>query len=341
MRLLTGILVASVGLCLGLTPSASAVDRAPTKSECVIAVYETLYNSAWTRSPYASIAGRYPATLTKVQRDRMISQCKRLRLAPTRSEQARLAKRAAQAVLQSVQKERQLCATAWYDRQYADVAPGFPVTMTGPNRESIHASCTRLHLLPSREEQTRLTQTAFNTVAQILEREIRRVSAETRTPPCEALYSVLKPVGAGGQPLSPSASGDVWGYAGDSFLPILRYNWYSGPFRLKFGVGCGVSSSLWLFSDPYPPEFGRAERFPSDVETKQNPWNRTPVGGPMSTCITWGPGLGNDGIGGKAKIFGFSWSRVNLPEDVRSCYPRIMGENGLGQYSVEPVANLP
>lgn len=200
-------------------------------------------------------------------------------------------------------------------------------------------ACKTAGLLPSEGTQARLTQRAFNTVAQILEREIRRVSLERKIPPCQAIAKVLKPVGPRGRPLRPTD--DIEGYAADSFLPILRYNWYSGPFRLKYGVGCEKSANLWLTADPYPRAGIHPQRYPSDKITKKSPWNRTPVEGLMSTCLTWGRGLSNAGIGGKGFIFGFDVTDENLPQDVRSCYPRAMGQQGLAKYPFDRVPTLP
>lgn len=233
------------------------------------------------------------------------------------------------------------CATAWYEWQYSSIAPGFPVTLSVKERNRLVKDCKRRGLLPEWDAQVRLTQKAFNVTAQILEREIHRVATETGRPPCEALIDVLKPVGAKGAPLKPGD--DVEGYGPDSFLPITRYNWYGGPFRLKFGVGCMESpwANLWLFADPYPPAGDHPERYPTDADVKKDPWPRKPVEGPMSTCITWGPGLKNDGVDGRGFIFAFDWSRENLPLDVRSCYPKALGLDGLGKYPFKVVPNLP
>ena len=224
------------------------------------------------------------------------------------------------------------CAKAWYEWQYSGIAPGFPTTLTPGQRAKAMRECRTRKLLPGYETQATLTQKAINTTAQILEREIRRVSIEQQIPPCLAIEKVLKPVGPNGRPLGPRD--DVEGYALDSFLPILKYNWQGGPFRLKFGVGCDGDpwANLWFFIDPYPPAGSHPERFPSDDYVKANPWNRTPVGGAMSTCMTWGPGLKNDGIGGEGFMFAFDWSHENLPLDVRSCYPKALGLDGLAKY---------
>ena len=232
------------------------------------------------------------------------------------------------------------CSQIWYDYQYGDVAPGFPTTTPADQVESLYEQCEVHGLLPTWDQSVDLSQRAFNTVAQILEKEIYRVSKKTGTPPCEALFDVLKPVGANGNPLRPGD--DVEGYSQDSFLPILRYQWFSGPFRLKFGVGCQEYpwANLWLFAEPYPPKDSHPERYPSDKEVKKDPWPRTAVQAPMSTCITWGPDLGNDGIGGRGYIFSFMWDRTNLPNDVGDCYPKALGLNGLDQFPFDEVPNL-
>jgi hypothetical protein len=232
------------------------------------------------------------------------------------------------------------CAQIWYDFQYADVAPGFPTTTRPDLVGALHVECQEFDLLPAHDERIRLTQRAFSTVAQILEKRISEVSTASGKEPCFAISEVLKPVGAYGRPLGPGD--DVEGYAADSFLPILKYNWYGGPFRLKYAVGCygAPHANVWFMSDPYPPGNSHPERYPSDAEAKADPWPRVPVEGPMSTCITWGPGLGNDGIGGRGFILSFDWSRESLPLDVRSCYPRAAGLDGLDIYSYERVPNL-
>lgn len=235
---------------------------------------------------------------------------------------------------------RDECQQIWFDYQYGDLAPGFPTQTPADDRETLHDLCASNELLPTFDEQSLLTQQAFNTTAQILEREIRKTSKKTGKPPCEAIFDVLKPVGPNGRPLGPGD--DVEGYAPDSFLPILRYNWYGGPFRLKFGVGCGEYpyANLWFFIDPYPPEDSHPERYPTDEDTKKDPWPRTPVPGPMSTCITWGPELGNDGVGGRGFILGFDWDLTNLPDMVTSCYPKALGLEGLDAFPFEAVPNL-
>lgn len=238
---------------------------------------------------------------------------------------------------------RARCATAWFEYQYADIAPGFPSTMSPRARKATYQQCLAAARLPSENEKVRLTQKAYNTVAQIIEREVRRVSVEQGLPPCEALYPVLKPVDADRQSLTPTSNRDVEGYARDSFLPILRHNWWSGPFRLKWAVGCFAApyANLWLTSDPWPNASSHPDQYPSRAESKKNPWNRKPVESRVSTCISWGPGLGNDVVGGKGRIFGFEVTDENLPRDVRSCYPRAMGEDGLGKFPFTNVPNLP
>lgn len=234
------------------------------------------------------------------------------------------------------------CEVAWFEFQYSGVAPDFPTTLSSDEATATFATCSESGMLPNQDRQVELTQQAFNTVAQILERRIRQESVARGVPPCEAVIPVLKPVMAGGVPLSPNG-GDVEGYAEDSFLQILRYNWFGGPFRLKYGVGCGTApyANLWFTSDPYPSDEVHPNRYPKNDVVEKDPWDRTPVEGRMSTCITWGPGLGNDGVGGEGLIFGFSVTDENLPDDVRSCYPRAVGEKGLDKFPFEVVPPLP
>lgn len=238
------------------------------------------------------------------------------------------------------QLTRDECAQIWYDYQYASLAPSFPIVTPIDEVESLYASCEGDALLPTYDEQLVLTQKAFSTTAQILEKQIAKVSKKTGKAPCEAIFDVVEPVGANGRALGPGD--DVEGYAPDSFLPILKYNWYGGPFRLKFGVGCDEYpySNLWFVADPYPPERDHPDRYPSDADVTNDPWPREPFEGPMSTCITWGPELGNDGIGGRGLIFSFNWDRANLPSDVRSCYPKALGLEGLDKFPFEVVPNL-
>lgn len=235
------------------------------------------------------------------------------------------------------------CERAWYEWQYFSIAPGFPVTLPPKKRNRLVKQCQRVGRLPNYERQNKLTQRAFNVTAQILEREIRRVSIATERRPCEVISEVLKPVGQYGKPIGGEGGRDVEGYAPDSFLPILKYNWSGGPFRLKYGVGCEneASAALWFYADPYPPPDSHPARYPSDVEVKKDPWPRAPVEGRMSTCISWGLGLGNDAAGGEGFIFGFPWTPWSLPLDVRSCYPRALGLDGLDKYPFEKVPNLP
>ena len=229
------------------------------------------------------------------------------------------------------------CETAWYEWQYFSIAPQFPTTLPVKERNRLVKECRKAGRLPDYNTQVRLTQQAFNVTAQILEREIRRVSVENNVLQCEAAYDVLKPVGPGGRKPLPGDATE--GYSADSFLPITRYNWFGGPFRLKYSV-CDYGS-LWLFADPYPPADSHPDRFPTDAEVKKNPWPRTPVEARMSTCITWGPGLGNDGVGGEGFIFGFMWDETNLPQAVQSCYRKALGLDGLDRYPFEVVPNLP
>lgn len=241
------------------------------------------------------------------------------------------------------------CEKAWYESQYYDLAPGFPTTLTAKQRKKLSKQCASAGLLPTYETQVTLTQKAYNITAQILEREIRRVSKEQGIRPCEAMNPVLKPVGSYGKPLlSPEGGRDVEGYAPDSFLPITRYNWYNGPFRLKWGQNCDggpnvAAGVLFMLSDgggPYLDE-EHADRYPTDAEVKKDPWHGTRVPGPMSVCIVWGPELGNNVVGGKALIMAFNWNRTNLPYDSSSCYPRALGREGLGKYPFTVVPNLP
>lgn len=235
------------------------------------------------------------------------------------------------------------CQKAWFEWQYFSLAPGFPTTLLPKQRDQIVKQCKRAGRLPNSDAQVKLTQKAFNVTAQILEREIRRVSVTTGLRPCEAIGQVLKPVGQYGKPIGEKGGRDVEGYGPDSFLPILKYNWFGGPFRLKYGVGCENenSATLWFYADPYPPEGHHPARYPSDSEVKKDPWPRTPVQGTMATCITWGIGLGNDATGGEGFIFGFPWTPWSLPLDARSCYPRALGLDGLDKYPYDRVPNLP
>ena len=232
------------------------------------------------------------------------------------------------------------CEQVWFDYQYGSLAPGFPVKTADEDMDSLYQECQDLDLLPSEEDRLALTQQAFNITAQILEKRISKVSKKTGQPPCAVLVDVLKPVAANGVPLQPGD--DVEGYAADSYLPILKYNWYGGPFRLKWAVGCMEYpwANLWLFADPFPPAGDHPDRYPADKDVKKDPWPRFPVQGRMSTCITWGPELGNDGPGDRGYIFAFDWDRTNLPMDVRSCYPKALGLEGLDKFPFDVVPNL-
>lgn len=232
------------------------------------------------------------------------------------------------------------CEQVWFDYQYGSLAPGFPVKTAPDEVDGLYQECQDVDLLPSEDDRLTLTQEAFNVTAQILEKRISRVSKKSGQPPCAVLVDVLKPVAANGVPLQPGD--DVEGYGADSFLPILKYNWFGGPFRLKWAVGCMEYpwANLWLFADPFPSEGDHPDRYPTDEEVQKDPWPRFPVQGPMSTCITWGPELGNDGPGGRGFIFAFDWDRTNLPMDVRSCYPKALGLEGLDKFPFEVVPNL-
>lgn len=232
------------------------------------------------------------------------------------------------------------CEQVWFDYQYGSLAPGFPVKIARDEMDGLYQECQDVDLLPSEDDRLTLTQEAFNVTAQILERRISKVSKKSGQPPCAVLVDVLKPVAANGVPLQPGD--DVEGYGADSFLPILKYNWFGGPFRLKWAVGCMEYpwANLWLFAEPFPPEGDHPDRYPTDEEVQKDPWPRFPVQGPMSTCITWGPELGNDGPGGRGFIFAFDWDRTNLPMDVRSCYPKALGLEGLDKFPFEVVPNL-
>lgn len=232
------------------------------------------------------------------------------------------------------------CEQVWFDYQYGSLAPGFPVKTARDEMDGLYQECQDVDLLPSEDDRLTLTQEAFNVTAQILEKRISKVSKKSGQPPCAVLVDVLKPVAANGVPLQPGD--DVEGYGADSFLPILKYNWFGGPFRLKWAVGCMEYpwANLWLFAEPFPPEGDHPDRYPTDEEVQKDPWPRFPVQGPMSTCITWGPELGNDGPGGRGFIFAFDWDRTNLPMDVRSCYPKALGLEGLDKFPFEVVPNL-
>ena len=232
------------------------------------------------------------------------------------------------------------CEKAWYEWQYSSLAPGFPVTLPPKERNRLVKQCKKAGRLPDYDTQARLTQRAFNVTAQILERQIARVSLAEGVRPCGAALSVLKPVGPNGTPLGPG--GNVEGYASDSFLPVLKYNWRNGPFRLKWNCNTPIIN-LWFFVDTGGPylDDDHPDRYPTDAEVDKDPWPRDPVHGAMSVCLSWGPGLKNDGVGGRAFMFGFDWNRKNLPNLVDSCYPRALGLEGLGRYPFTVVPNLP
>ena len=238
------------------------------------------------------------------------------------------------------------CEKAWYEWQYFSLVPGFPVTLPPKERNRLVKECKKAGRLPDYDTQAKLTQKAINTTAQILEREIRRTSLERGVRACEAMFLVLKPVGPKGRPLQPGDN--VEGYSPDSFMPVLKYNWRNGPFRLKFGSGCDLGPEvatgvLWFLVDtggPYLDE-DHPDRYPTDADVDKDPWPRTPVSGPMSTCILWGAKLENDVPGGEGFMFSFNWNRTNLPQDARSCYPRALGLDGLDRYPYKVVPNLP
>lgn len=231
------------------------------------------------------------------------------------------------------------CETAWFEYQYSQIAPGFPTTMSTAARDQAMEECASLNMMPTQARKLELTQEALNVVAQIVERKVRKVSAQRDIQTCRAAEMVLKPVGAFGKPLGPRDN--VMGFAPDSFLPILKYNWWSGPFRLQMIGGCvgRPEMSLWFFVDPYPPNADRPGRFPSPASVKKNPWNRTPVEGRMSTCVTWGPGLKNDKAGGRGLIFSFDWSQA--PQGQIVCYDFATRPGGINRYPFTEVPSLP
>ena len=235
------------------------------------------------------------------------------------------------------------CEKAWYEWQYFSIAPGFPVTLPPRERNRLVKACRKVGRLPDQRAMLRLTQKAYNVTAQIVEREVRRVSIDRGITPCEAAHEVLKPVGAHGKPLGGEGGNDVEGYAADSFLPILKYNWYGGPFRLKWGTAClqGEVRSLWFISQPYTQPPGHPDRYPTDAEVEADPWSRSPVDGTdgsISTCIAWGPGLGNEGVGGAGLIFSIRWFPMGFEGQ---CLARATNTDGLGDWPYKVVPNLP
>ena len=232
------------------------------------------------------------------------------------------------------------CEKAWYEWQYFSLAPGFPVTLPPKERNRLVKECRKAGRLPDYDTQAKLTQRAFNTTAQIVEREIARVGLDEGVGPCEAAQIVLKPVGPKGAPLRPGDN--VEGFATDSFLPVLKYNWRNGPFRLKWNCNTPIMN-LWFFVDTGGSYLDdeHPDRYPTDAEVDKDPWPREPVHGAMSVCLSWGPGLKNSDVGGRAFMFGFNWNRDNLPNLVDSCYPKALGQDGLDRYPFKVVPNLP
>lgn len=237
---------------------------------------------------------------------------------------------------------RMNCLDAWHDRHYANTVPGYTGTRLDPNQlASIEAVCQRMAPLTDQEKNAD-AQDYFNTVGQLVQRVVRRVSTERGIPPCQAVYEIFKAVNVNGE-LSMDSSGrmnnngPVAGYAADSYFPILHRQWTDGPFRMKIAVGCGgPEQSLWLIDqkwtgignpDAYPPTAGlqapasEAERWMSHA----------------STCIVWGSAFGNDGVGGVGRVFATgNWDRVSMPNDVRDCGPRASG-SGLYQHVADAV----
>lgn len=84
------------------------------------------------------------------------------------------------------------CEKAWYEWQYFSLAPGFPTTLSPKDRNRIVKQCKQAGRLPNYDAQVKLTQKAFNVTAQILEREIARVSLDQGLETCAAAQAVLK-----------------------------------------------------------------------------------------------------------------------------------------------------
>jgi len=50
---------------------------------------------------------------------------------------------------------------------------------------------------------------------------------------------------------------------------------------------------------------------------------------------------GNEGVGGQGKVFGFSWDRTSMPNDVRDCQARYLHQGMYAQVTNTTRVYLP
>ena len=209
------------------------------------------------------------------------------------------------------------CLDLWHDSKYADIVPGYGRRLEPAVATTTGAACRKLSPL-TEDEYQRAGREAYLRIGQIVEREVRRVSAAEGIPICQAIGEVFKPVDTVGRriPLTPSQIGSTViptaGYLSDGFFPALYREWTDGLFRMDGIADCSsgnqslrLTAGTWArcgsgveFSDPH-------QMFPIYVfDRPECPTNLTRHDlNPASVCIVWGDRIGNNIPGGTGKVF--------------------------------------
>lgn len=208
------------------------------------------------------------------------------------------------------------CLDAWHDTNYAEIVPGYGRRMDLSASKATTVECQRLAPLTAGEfEHT--DKEAYLRIAQIAEREVRRISSAKGLPICQAIAEVFKPVDTAGRLVSPTPSPQlgmtvpVAGYRSDGYFAILYREWADSPVAMGNVVNCDQGNqSLRLMNGTWGSCPGNAngvdphQMFPNYVfvTTPCPPTidhGRTPV----SVCIAWTAELGDNAVGGTGKVF--------------------------------------
>lgn len=226
------------------------------------------------------------------------------------------------------------CLDAWHDTKYADVVPGYGRRMQPDAVAGTVSACRQLAPLKADEYET-ASREAYLRVAQIAEREVRRLSTERGIPICQAIDEAFKPVDALGRRASTPGAGPIAGYLPDGLFPVLYRQWTDGPFRLKNTAACGSAAgssnqALRLYNTtwmgcPIPGStyvsFDQEETYPR-FDAAKCPSAVSPGDRPSaSVCIVWGDKIGNDVVGGIGRVF---LAQGELTNDSFDCEDRAL-----------------
>lgn len=213
------------------------------------------------------------------------------------------------------------CIDAWHDAKYGDIVPGYGRRLDAASAARASAECRKLAPLTA-DEYAQAGAEAYLRIGQIAEREVRRVSAATGMPICQAIAAVFEPVDTSGHPVDPwplpylDAPRPTAGYLADGFFPALYDAWTGGPVAMANIADCTTGNQALMLNAGYMTCDATGAAIGGSQDPHQTyPWyvftdrstcpgsvDRTELN-PNMVCIVWGDRIGNNIVGGTGKVF--------------------------------------